>query len=313
MTTANVKLSADQANDLFYGLMDKGETKEAADLLNDFTRVNIRESSFMEKVLPSQKIGPESLTPQLGTDKPVVLANLEPGSPGAVTVPLGAQPVQFYIRGNRYAVYFDRIVTPKFTKDMTELMTYGIDIRQIVLDNSILDIEFEYDSKLLACVDTIVGTVGSTVTETGIVQNKSINSSGAGITRSTLAELKKILPSSAAKLQTATIVTSVITVEDVSKFDRLAAGGDLSTEFFTEGMTKTRLLGCNWIITNKTELVNSSVFYLFASPEFMGKAFVLEDVTTFVKKEAWRLEFFSYVLKGATIGNVASVAKAVIA
>lgn len=305
---STIKLSADKANSLFFGLVESGQVKEASALIDDFTRLNIRESSFMEKAIPSQKIGPEDLTPQIGTDKPVKLVELEPGSPGAVTVPLGSQPVQFYIRGNRYPVYFDRIVTPKFTKDMTELMAYGIDIRQIVLDNSLLDIDFEYDTKLLSCIDSIVGAQGSTVTETGVIQN--VAGTGVGINRSSLQNLKKILPSIAAKLDTATLITNVNTVQDVAKFDRLAAGGDLSTKFFVEGFNETKLLGVNWIVTNKRELINDGYFYILASPEFVGKAYVLEDVTTFVKKEAWRLEFFSYVLKGATLANLASVAKA---
>ncbi len=314
---SHTKLSADQANELFFGLVEKGEVKEASDLLNDFTRVNIRESSFMEKAIPSQKISGDDLTPQLNTDKPVKLVVLEPNSPGAVTVPLGGQPVQFYMRGNHYPVYFDRMVTPKFVKDVSELQTYGIDIRQIVLDNSVLDLDFEYDSKLLTAVDSIVGAEGSTVTETGVIQNLKIIDA-AGITRSSLQNLKTILPSIASKLDTATIIASVITVMSIAKFDRLAAGGDLSTEFFTDGFNKTKLLGANWIVTNKTELVpntgaTSWTFYILASPEFIGKAFVLEELTTFVKKEAWRLEFFSYVLKGATIANIGSVAKARIA
>jgi len=309
---SQTKLSAAQSNKAFFGLIDNGQIKEAQDMVTDFTRIRIRESSVMEKVLPSVKIADDELTPQLNTDKNVKLVEREPGSPGAITIPLGSQPIQYYFRGDRYPVYFDRIVTPKFTKDVSELRTYGMDIRQVISDNAILDMDFEFDRKMLAAVDSIVGTEGSTVPETGVVQNRKITDP-LGITRNSLFELRKILPETFAHLEAVTILVNNITIHDVAKFGRDEVGGDLSESMFVEGFQQKRLLGTNWIVTNKTELVDNSVFYLFSSPEFMGKSFVLEDVTLYLDKRAYNLEFFSYTERGATIGNPASVAKARIA
>ncbi len=306
------KLSAAQSNKAFFGLVEAGQVKEAQDMVTDYTRVRIRESSAFEKVLPSVKIADSELTPQLGTDKPVKLVEREPGTPGAVTIPLGTQPIQYYFRGDRYAVFFDRIVTPKFTKDKSELRTYGMDIRQVIADNAILDMDFEFDRKMIAAVDSILGAEGSTVPETGVIQNRKIVDA-LGITRNSLFEMLKILPSTFAHLQTVTILVNNLTIQDVAKFGRDEVGGDLSESMFVEGFQQKRLLGVNWIVTNKTELVGDSVFYLFSSPEFMGKSFVLEDVTMFLKAEAYNIEFFAYTERGATIGNIASVAKARIA
>ncbi len=190
---SQTKVSAKQSNAAFFGLLEAGNVKQAADMVTDFTRVKIRESSFFEKLLPAVKIGDDELTPQLNTDKNVKLVEREPNSPAAITIPLGAQPVQYYFRGDRYPVYFDRIVTPKFTKDISELRTYGMDIRQVISDNAILDMDFEFDKKMLTAIQTIIGSADSTVSETGVIQNKTIVDS-AGITRSSLMDLKKILP-----------------------------------------------------------------------------------------------------------------------
>lgn len=306
------KLSAAQSNKAFFGLVEAGQVKEAQDMVTDYTRVRIRESSAFEKVLPSVKIADSELTPQLSTDKPVKLVEREPGTPGAVTIPLGTQPIQYYFRGDRYAVFFDRIVTPKFTKDKSELRTYGMDIRQVIADNAILDMDFEFDRKMIAAVDSILGAEDSVVPETGVIQNRKIVDA-LGITRNSLFEMLKILPSTFAHLQTVTILVNNLTIQDVAKFGRDEVGGDLSESMFVEGFQQKRLLGVNWIVTNKTELVGNSVFYLFSSPEFMGKSFVLEDVTMFLKAEAYNIEFFAYTERGATIGNIASVAKARIA
>lgn len=309
---AQTKLSAAQSNKAFFGLLEGGNVKEAQDMVTDFTRIRIRESSFFEKVLPSVKISDDELTPQLGTDKNVKLVEREPNSPAAITIPLGTQPVQYYFRGDRYPVFFDRIVTPKFTKDVSELRTYGMDIRQVLSDNAILDMDFEFDRKMLAACQSIVGAQGSTVPETGVIQNLKIVDA-LGITRNSLFEIRKILPSTYAKLETVTILVNNITINDVAKFGRDEVGGDLAENMFVEGFQQKRLLGVNWIVTNKIELVGNSEFWCFASPEFVGKSFVLEDVTLFLDKRAFNLEFFAYCERGATIGNPASVAKATIA
>lgn len=310
MTTQ--KLSAQQSNRAFFGMLESGHTKEAADMVTDFTRIKIRESSFFEKILPAVKIGDEELTPQLNSDKNVKLVEREPNSPAAITIPLGQQPVQYYFRGDRYPVYFDRIVTSKFTKDISELRTYGMDIRQVISDNAILDMDFEFDKKMLVACDTIVGAEGSTVTETGIIQNKKIVDA-AGITRSALFEIKKILPRTFAHLDGVTILVNNITIHDVAKFGREEVGGDLSETMFVDGFQQKKLLGCNWVVTNKTELLAESTFWVFASPEFLGKSYVLDDTTMYVDKRAYNLEFFAYCERGATIGNPAAVAKARIA
>jgi hypothetical protein len=306
------KLSAAQSNKAFFGLLENGQVKEAADMVSDFTRIRIRESSFFEKILPAVKISDGDLTPQLGTDKAVKLVEREPGSPAAITIPLGTQPIQYYFRGDRYPVFFDRIATVKFVKDISELRTYGMDIRQVLTDNSVLDMDFEFDRKMLAACQSIVGAQGSTVPETGVIQNKKIIDP-LGITRSSLFELRKILPSTYAHLDSVTVLVNNLTIHDVAKFGRDQVGGDLSQSMFQNGFQEKQLLGINWIVTNKTELVANNEFWLFASPEFLGKSFVLEDVTLFLDKRAYMIEWFSYCERGATIGNPAAVALATIA
>lgn len=302
-------MTAKEANRSFYGLINNGQIKEAANIATDFTRVRIRESSVFEKAMPSQKISDSDLTPQLNTDKNVALVELEPNSPGACTIPLGTQPVQYYFRGSRYPVFFNRIVTTKFTKDTSELRTYAMDIRQVLTDNAILDMDWEFDRKMFAAVDSIIGIEGSTVPETGIIQNRVIVDP-LGITRNSIMDMRNILPETFAHLESTTLIVNNITINSIAKFGRDEVGGDLSEAMFVEGFQQKRIAGINWIVTNKTELVPNNVFYLFASPEFIGKSFVLEDTTLYLDKKAWNLEFFAYTERGATIGNVAAVARA---
>jgi len=309
------KFSAAQTNAAFMTMLREqgdGHCKRASDASTDYTRVQIRESSVFEQLMPSEPCADNELTPQLSSDKNVRLVNREPNSPGAVTVPLGQQPIMYNFRGDRYPVYFDRMMTRKYTKDMSELRTYGIDLRQILTDNAILDMEFEYDRKMLSAMQSIVGVEGSVVPETGIVQNLKIVDA-SGVSRRGLKELNKILPRSFAKLSAAVIVVNHITVHDVTAFGRDEVGGDLSEAMFTEGFTAKRMFGVTWIVTNKHELIDENEFWMTASPDFLGKSYVLEDTTLYIKKEAMNLEFYAYCERGATIGNPAAVAKGRIA
>ena len=70
--------------------------------------------------------------------------------------------MNLYIRGPRYLVMMDRIVTPRFTKDVDELRTWIMDIRQVLSDNAIKDMLAEEDGKFITAVNTALVAAGST-------------------------------------------------------------------------------------------------------------------------------------------------------
>lgn len=281
--------------------------KEAAEAVNDFTRVKMREDGFMRKILPPTPLSNDEIDRSVDTDKPVKIVDMEPGSPAAVSVPFGTNPVMSYIAGPRYRVAFDRIMTPKFTKDVEELRTYHMDIRQVISDNAIKDMLAEEDGKFLAAVNTILGgSAGATVSSTGAVQWHTTPSQ---ITREGMAESLKILNNTTSHLEPATILCNHITIKDILKWHRDEAGGDISQEMLLKGFTEVKLFGVTFIVTIKTDLVPNSTFYHFAEPKFLGKFYVLEDATMYMDRKAFMLEFFAYSCIGAAIGNAAAVGR----
>jgi hypothetical protein len=325
MTTTNTKA----VNEAFLGMLDKGSIKEAADAGSEFVRVYMREESFTDKVLPALLIGNDELDRQVDTDKPVKIIDREPNSPGGVSVPFGQLPFNRYIRGPRFRVLFERIQSPRFTKDVDELRTYDMDIRQVLSDNAIKDMAAEKDGKFIGVIDTIVGTLGyATVTadeaasgansgvptnlNSGKFRNYQLTDSN-GITRETLVEILKIQPATASRIETQTILCNSLTIKDVLKFGRDEMGGDMAEEVLLNGWTERTFLGVRWIITIKRDLVANNTFYLFADPKFTGKHFLLEDTTMWMKKEAFLLEWFCYQNAGLTIANLNAVAKVKIA
>lgn len=286
---------------------DNGMQKRAADTVNDFTRVKMREEGFARRILPPIQISGDELDRQVDTDKPVKVVDKEPDSPAAMMIPYATTPMGRYIRGPRYRVMFARIASPKFNKDVSELRTYHMDIRQVISDNAIKDMLAEEDGKFIYATNALLVGSGSTVPETSTIQWKEIS---GGITRANLAESLKIMPGTPSKLHAATCLTNHITILDILKWHHDEVGGELAQEMLLQGYTERNLFGRRFIITNKTDLVPDNTVMQYAEPKNLGKFYMLEDATMFMKNEAYMIEFFCYEELGGAIGNVAGVARA---
>ena len=282
--------------------------KSAEDAVNAFVRTKMREDGFWRKILPPVPVSNDDLDRQVDTDKPTIVLDKEPNSPAAATVPFGSQPSARYIKAPRFRVMFDRVVTPRFMKDVDELRTYDMDIRQILSDNAVKDMLAEEDGKAIATVNTLLGAVDTAVPETNTIQYRTIT---GGISRDSVADARKILPETPSHLETATILLNNITIKDVEKWGRDEMGGDLSEEMLRNGFSERNFMNCRWIITIKTNLVPTNQMYFFAEPKFLGKFFVLTDTTMHIKREAFMLEFYAYQSVGSAIANTAGIARAV--
>ena len=285
---------------------DWGLKKEAADAINDYTRVKMREDGFLRRIIPPVTITNDEFDRQVDTDKPVKVIDLEPNAPEAISVPFATLTVNRYIRGPRYRVMFDRILTPKFTKDVDELRTYDMDIRQILSDISIKDMLATEDGKFVATLNSLLLGQNVVIPSTGVAQWVKIS---GGITRDTMAEAMKVLPRTPSHLNVATVLINNVSIWDIVKWGRDEVGGDMSQELLRTGFAEREIMGVRMIITIKRDLVPDSTIFLFAEPKFMGKFFILEDTTMYIDRRAYMLEFFAYESLGACVANVAAVGR----
>lgn len=296
-------------NSVFLDHLESGDPemiKTASEAVNDFTRLRLREDGFLRKIIPPVPISNNELDRQVDTDKPVKVVDKEPNSPAAITVPFGTNPMSRYIRGPRYRVMFARIMTPRFVKDVTELRTYNMDIRQVISDNAIKDMLAEEDTKFIYAVNSCLVGAGQTNPDTGVVQ---WTGTSLGVTRETLVESTKVMSKTPAHLEPNTALINTITIKDVMKFHRDEAGGDMAQDILVKGFTEKTLLGINFITTIKTDIVPTNTVFYFAEPKFLGKHYTLEDATMFMDKRAFMIEFFAYEEFGASIGNTAAVTR----
>lgn len=283
--------------------------KEAQNGVNDYLRLRAREDGFTRRIQPPVNVTPADLDRQVDTVKPVIVKDMEPNSPSAYSVPFGTVPMNRYMDAPRYRVMFDRILSHRFTADVANLLTYDLDIRQIFNDLMLKDILAEEDRKYIGVADTTVGTLNATsstrVTEVGAIGYVQVGA----LTRTSLTDAMKGLPSTNRHLSPARALINNITIWDVVALDRTDVGGDLSEELFVNGFAERQIMGLTWMVTIKTDLVPLNTMYQFAAPKFLGDFFTLEDVTVSTKHENYMFEMFAYEMIGATLKNSAAVCK----
>lgn len=293
---------------LFEQLNTPGMEKQAIDAVNDFTRTKMREDGFYRRILPPLQISNDELDRQVDTDKPVKIVDKEADSPAAMSIPFATLPQNVYIRGPRYRVMFDRIVTPRFVKDVDEMRTWVMDIRQVLSDNSIKDMLAEEDSKFIgACNALMLGPDVPVPYNGNVVQWETIS---GGITRETVQDARKIMPRGPSHLEAHTSLINNVTIKEIEKWGRDEMGGDFSQDVVKNGWAETEFMNMKWIITIKRDLVPDDTMFMFADPKFIGKSYLLEDTTMYIRREAYMIEFFAYQTMGGSIGHAGGIARA---
>jgi hypothetical protein len=308
-------------NDSFVEMVKAGQTKEASVSAQAFTRNKLREESFAEKIITPQDISNDDLDKAENPELLVKWNDREPDQAPAVSIPLGIVPDMYQFKGDRYPSYFARLVSPLFSKDIDKLRSYDYDIRQILLENSTKDLATEVDSKFMAKVNSVLGTVNtanSLLANTPFSALPSYVSISGGITRENVAEAFKTIQRMRVPFgptqpdggeSKGVMLMNNITAQEFVKMGRSEIGGDDAQEIWKTGMPNKTILGVKPIYTLKSELVPDNTIYLFSSEEFFGKYYRLQPLTVFMETKAFFIQFFQYMNISLSIGNVRGVCR----
>jgi hypothetical protein len=236
---------------------DEGEVKQASAAGTNMIRRRIREEGFTRRIIPPVMVTNDDLDRVVQHDRPVIIEDMEPLSKGAKSIPFGDTADSEFYYGNKFVCVFNPITTPEWTKDINELRTYRMDLRQVITDNSLKDIQTEEDGKFIAGVNTIVGPVASGgapgIGLGGVQQNFEIVPSGYletaapnGWNRFSYTKVLSILENQ--NLNNGVILMNRKTAKQFLTFDRSEIGGDLAQELFKEGLTalqEAKIFGVN--------------------------------------------------------------------
>lgn len=296
----------DTANKYLRTRSKQGSEKQGSEKQGGYIRTRVQEAAFHHNILTPIPITNDDLAYSANIFKPHLIEEVEPEAPGAVTVQFGKMPDAFELEGHRIVVYINKIETHKMRKNVDELRTWKMDIRQILLDKQKKDIDWEEDRRLINAVNT------------AIVAPNSLGMSGAqqwwrfstGMTRENLIDGTGIMERGDARLAPTRALVNTTTRREIAKWGRDEVGGDFAEQILRDGWTDETFAGMRWLSTLKRDLVLDGSMYMFAEEPYVGKSYVLEDLTLYVKNEACFISCFMYKKVGGVIGNVAGVARA---
>ena len=293
---------------------DDGQLKEAASVGSNMIRRRIREDGFLRSIIPQEVVTNADLDRVQDNDRPVIIEDMEPLSPGAASISFGGAADTAFYYGNKFTVVFNPITTREYTKDINELRTYRMDLRQVITDNALKDVQTEEDGTFITMVDTIVGatpnrwgTSDANLGAAGINQNWTID---GGFTRDNCVEMLSVIENQ--NLNNGIFLMNRRTMKNYLKFTRDQIGGDLSQDLFKQGakaLSSAEIWGTKHLFTLKRDLVPDNVVYLFTEPGFLGRNYELSPLTLYVSKQKDILKFSARETIGVSIANVAGVAK----
>jgi len=206
------------------------------------------------------------------------------------------------------------ITTPEFTKDVNELRTYRMDLRKVITDNALRDIQLEEDAAFISAVNGIVGNAGSTGAA-GFQQHTAFTKTGGStagtqISREDYVKVLSLLEDQ--NLNNGVVLMNRKTAKTFLTFDRSEIGGDLSQTLFTDGLSglqEAKIFGVKHLFTIKKDLVPDDQIFIFAEPDYLGRFYTLQEPTMYVEKKKDVLRFSARETLSVAFANLGGVAK----
>jgi len=284
-----------------------GHLEKISSASTETIRTEIREEGFLRKVLPPKTVTNSDLDRTVDHDRPLIIEELEAKSKGAISVPFNTPTDTAFFYGPKGVIEFHQIKTPRYTKNINELRTYRHDLRKSIVEKALNDIQIREDGSLIKVVNRIVGSEGGQGAS-GYQQNFVLN---GGISRSTFAEMKKKLGK--LRLNNGVFLMNTTTAIEFEKMQHDEWGGPEAQEVWRKGLVGAIndgvISGVRHIFTIKDELVPDNVVYCFTEPAFLGRFYILQDVTMYVKKEEDVISMNATETIGLGILNVAGVVR----
>lgn len=283
-----------------------GHCKNASASTSKMIRRKLRENGFLRLVIDPVPITDADLDRALETDLPRMIEDMEPDSPGAVVLPFDDSPDTSPYRGDRFEIVFCKISTREYTKNRDQLRTYRMDLRQVITDNSLRDMHTCEDATFVKLSDRVVGPA-SGLGLSGVQQNFEI---AGQITRQTYKDTKNHLED--LQLNNGVYVLNRHTANEFLGWNHDEEGGPIAAEVAQKGhkaWAKFERFGIPHIATIKRDLVPDNVVYQFTEPNFLGRFYVLEDITMFIERRKDIIRMSAQEKIGVAIANVKGICR----
>ena len=288
------QISAEVINSAFIDKIEQGHIKEAEEAGSNFIRQRMYEDGFTRRIIAPQTKTAEDLDPDTSSDKPRIIVEKEPDSPAATFVPFKGTGDRSYFTGNRFSIPFGKIETERQSKSKFELMTIRMPIMEWFKQNHVKKLQGEEDGLFL---DTI---------KANIALSTGTRSASVATTKS----FKEAFTTGLKGLSSLKLPTGCVLMHENTRLSSLALKTDeigykAQDSRFASGLAdEASFMGYPIVTTIETEKVPENVMYFFAPADYLGKFYLLQDATLFIKTEADMFTFHTYEAPGIGIGNV---------
>lgn len=292
-------------NAQFIDKLNQGMEKEAGAAMSAFVRQKLREEGFARKILTPQSVTSAELDRGLD-DQPRVIVEKEPDSVAA-SLALSANGEIRYFKGERYEVPFYKVESDTFKKSKYELATYRTDIRQVLQDNTVKDLQREEDVNFWNGITTIAAGANN------VVDYSAAANAGTGTTFGvrSLMDLVELIVDNFQK-PGKILLPYKLYLKLISR--KATIIGDIATSDLFRGGDQTNFYGFEIVTTNKSDILQNEtkgdMAAVFAPEQYLGQFYSLQDPTVFLKTEKDMVEFTTYESIGIGIGNTDGMAVA---
>lgn len=301
-------------NQAFLDKIDGGMTKEAGEAMSAFVRQKLREDGFTRKIFTPRAVTSSDLDRGLD-DQPRVIIEKEPDSIAA-TIALNGRAEVRYFEGTRYEVGFHKIESPEFKKSKYELATYRTDIRNILQENSVKDIQKAEDSNFVTALAQIFRSRSNDFPgEAADAPFIEAALTGAKITDK-LMQLIQFLVDDQQK--PGKILMSHQLYLALLREPATQLGDAIASEHFKTGSMDS-FYGFEILTSNKADILSSDfvtsgdlasnratkgdLVIAFAPEAYLGQFYSMQEPTVYLKSEADMISFKTYESVGVGIGN----------
>jgi len=286
--------------------------KEAAATLDKFIRKSFKEQSFFDKIIEPQQLTVDDFYPHMTSDKLWVMLEIEPECPGVVTMAYNTPAPIMTFGAKRTLTSIDRIKSVRMRKEVNELITWSVSLRDIQADFQLKEVLTKFDTRGIACINACVGTRPNTVMRaTGSVHYHRVHD---GLTPNALAESLKYIPRLGYNdngLNSKTLLMNSVTFKEFAKWRPFDAGQDFTTNILKNGLQELEsgLLGLKFVQTIKRKLVPDGAVYHFGDPNFIGRNLVWIEPTMIIKQRDHSVEFHVFTERGGGVFVFIGLAK----
>jgi hypothetical protein len=296
------QISAEVINSAFIDKIEQGHIKEAEEAGSNFIRQKLYEDGFTRRILVPQTKTAEDLDPEVDSDKPRILVEKEPDAPAATFVPFKGTGDRMYFEGNRFAIPFGKIETERQAKSKFELMTIRMPIMDWFKQNHVKQIQAVEDGNFIETIRANIALSTST---------RSTSSAGGD-------SFKTAFTLGLKGLTSLRVPIGCVLMHENTRLSSLALKTDeigykAQDSRFEKGLVdEASFMGYPVVTTIDTNKVAENEMFFFAPADYLGKFYLLQDATLYIKTEADMYTFHTYEAPGIGIGNVNSCFKVTI-